>query len=197
MELALFASNDCGPLMGLKRYDEARALLFACRDVFERENSVEGLGKVFLALADLEHDLGHAMTAQQFGETGVRYVYTRGDPADAVAAHYNIGEYIKSSEGERSEALAHRLAAALISVATGLGEVAGYLAALASNLRGSGPEGRAALPADFAALCATVEKIEGVRFREMIERLTGGPAECDQLFRQVVSAALEAANKPE
>jgi hypothetical protein len=46
-------------------------------------------------------------------------------------------------------------------------------------------------------LCATVEKIEGVRFREMIERLARGPAECGQLFRQVVARALEEASKPE
>jgi hypothetical protein len=93
--------------------------------------------------------------------------------------------------------VAHRLAAVLIAVATQSGDAASDLGRLVRDLRHAGAEGRAALPSDFAALCATVEKVEGVRFREMIERLTGGPAKCEELFRRIVATTLEAANKPE
>jgi tetratricopeptide (TPR) repeat protein len=197
LELASFAFNDYGPLLRLERYEEAGELLRTCRDVFERENSIEMLGKVFSALADLEDELGRRMTAQHFEETALRYRYAQGDPRDANISHFNISNYIIRRQGSWSEALPHRLAAVLISVATQSGDVAGDFAALVRDLRNAGPEGRAALPADFAGLCATVEKIEGVRFREMIERLAGGQAECDEIFQQVVTTALEAANKPE
>jgi hypothetical protein len=196
-DLAYTAFNDYGPLLRLKRYGEAGKLLRDCREVFDRENSIEMLGKVFSALAALEDELGRSLTALHFGETALRYTYTRGDPDDAAIGHFNIANYIIKRQGPWSDALAHRLAAVLIGVALQSGRAARNLATLVRNLRDAGPEGRTALPPDFAALCATVEKIEGVRFREMIERLVGGAAECDQLFRNVVATALEAANKPE
>jgi hypothetical protein len=133
------------------------------------------------------------MMAQQFQETALRYTYAQGDPGDALLSHFNISNYIIKSCGPRNEALAHRLAAVLITAAIQSGRTRQYFVALVRDLR----DGGAALPADFAELCATVEKAEGVRFRELIERLVGGPAECDELFRQVVTHALEAANKPE
>src|SRR5262249_8235114 len=167
------------------------------RDVFERENSIEMLGMVFSALADLEDDLGHPATARHFEETAFRYKYVQGDPEGAAGSHFNISNYITNSRGDRVDSLAHRLAAALIVLATQSGRATSGLAALVRDLRSAGLEGRAALPPDFAALSATVEKVEGVRFREMIERLAGGPTECEELFRQVVADALEAANKPE
>jgi tetratricopeptide (TPR) repeat protein len=196
-ELARAAFNDYSPLLRLKRYDEAGELLRACRDVFERENSIEMLGKVFSALADLEDKLGRRMTAQDFEKTALRYTYAHGDPDSAHISHFNISNYITRGQGDRHEALAHRLVAALIDVAMRSGRAAGSLGALVQDLREAEPEGRAALPTDFAALCATVEQVEGVRFREMIERIAGGPAECDELFRQVVAAALERASNPE
>jgi tetratricopeptide (TPR) repeat protein len=189
------AFNDYGPLLRLKRFSEASELLFNCREVFDREKSLEGLGKVFSALANLEDDLGRSMTARDFEQTALRYKYAQGNPGDVLISHFNIANYIIGSQGSWSEAIAHRLAAALIAVAMHSGHAASGRAALLRDLRN--PEGCAALPADFDALCATVEKIEGVRFREMIERLAGGPAECEELFRQVVARALEAANKPE
>jgi tetratricopeptide (TPR) repeat protein len=197
LERACTAFNDYGALLGLNRYGEAGELLRPCRDVFERENSIEMLGKVFSALADLEANLGHPTTAQQFEETALRYKYTQDVPDVASISHFNISHYINNGRGEERDALAHRLAAALIGAAMQSGRASRYFSALVRDLRNVGPEGRAALPVDFAALCATVEKIEGVRFREMIERLPGGPAECGQLFRQVVARALEEASKPE
>jgi hypothetical protein len=189
--------NNYVPLMGLKRYDEAGESLRACRDVFERENSIDALGKVFSALADLEDEMRRPATAQNFEETALRYKYAQSDPDAAAVSHFNISNYINKSQGEWREALAHRLAAVLIVVVMQSGRAVRLFAALVRDLRNAGPEGSAAFPADFAALCEAVEKIEGVRFREMIERLAGGPAECDELFRQVVASALEEASKPE
>jgi tetratricopeptide (TPR) repeat protein len=182
LELASTAFNDHRPLCRLNRYAEAIELLRACRDVFERENSIEMLGKVFSALANLEDDLGRSVPAQQFEKTALRYKYAQSDPRGANISHFNLSNYITKGQGELREVLGHRTAAVLIAIATQSGDAAGDLAALARNLRDAGPEGRAALPVDFAALCAGVESVEGVRFREMIERLAGGPAECDEPF---------------
>jgi tetratricopeptide (TPR) repeat protein len=197
LELARFSFHDSGALLRLNRFEEAGELLRHCRHVFERENAVGDLGKVFSAVADLEENLGRPTLARQFEKTALRYKYAQGDLASARISHFNIANYVTRSQGPWSEAIAHRLAAVLIAVAMQSGRAAPNLSALVGDLQYGGPEGRIALPADLAALCATVEKIEGVRFREMIERFAGGPAECDELFRQVVTAALEAANKPE
>ena len=59
LEVARTRYNDYGPLIGLGRYGEAHALLMECREVFESEGYLQGLGTVFSALADLEDDLGH------------------------------------------------------------------------------------------------------------------------------------------
>jgi len=192
LEQARTAFNDYGPLLRLTRYDEAQAVLFACREVFERENSIDALGAVYGALAQLEDARGHPETAQGFEKTALRYKYTHGDPASAAVSHSNIAEHFIKDHGARSEALAHRLGAVMIGKTMGSGDAAQWLAALAGDIRRAGPEGHAALPADFDALCAAVEKVEGVRFREMVERLAGG-----ELFRQVVAEALKLAEKSE
>ena len=41
LDLARTSFNDYGPLLSLERYDEASSLLMACRDVFEKERSIE------------------------------------------------------------------------------------------------------------------------------------------------------------
>jgi tetratricopeptide (TPR) repeat protein len=195
LELASTAFNDYGPLLELKRYAEADKLLRHCREAFERENSIEMLGKVFSALAELEAGLGRSITAQDFEKMALRYKYAQGQPDAVRLSHYNISNYIVNSRGAWNEALAHRFAAVLIAFAMQSGHAVDHLVQLMLHLRGAGPGGRAALPGDFAALCTTVEKIEGLRFREMIEHLAGGPAECEGLFQRLVTGALEAATK--
>ena len=69
LDLARTSFNDYFPLLRLERYDEASSLLMACRDVFEKERSVEMLGMVFSALADLKDRLGQVDQAISFEET--------------------------------------------------------------------------------------------------------------------------------
>jgi hypothetical protein len=96
---------------------------------------------------------------------------------------------------DRSEAQAHRLAAVMIAVATSSGSAPGHLSRLAADIRASGEAGRAELPADFDALCGIVEQVEGVRFRELMRRLAGDEAACDQLLQAIVEAAVKAASE--
>ena len=51
LEVARTRYNDYGPLIRLGRYGEAHALLMECREVFESEGDLPGLGMVFSALA--------------------------------------------------------------------------------------------------------------------------------------------------
>ncbi len=94
LEQARLLFNDYGPLLRLRRYDETGELLRHCREVAERENSVELLGAVFSALADLQDELGHPETAQHFEETALRFSYAEGTPEGIGVSHSNLPVYI-------------------------------------------------------------------------------------------------------
>jgi tetratricopeptide (TPR) repeat protein len=179
--------NDYGPLLRLQRYNQAHELLVGCREAFEAENDVVALGVTLSALADLEHILGRPAEAQRFEKAGLRLTYIAGHPRPCRISHFNLAIYVIESQGAWEEVLAHQLAASCISVLTQAGDMPRDLQAVADGLRRAGPSGRAALPANFDALCATVERVEGVRFREMVERLADGRIGGDELLQQVLA----------
>jgi tetratricopeptide (TPR) repeat protein len=59
LEQAKFRFNDYAPLLRLGRHADAGSILTECRAVFERENAIDALGRVFSALGNLENNLGH------------------------------------------------------------------------------------------------------------------------------------------
>jgi hypothetical protein len=61
-------------------------------------------------------------------------------------------------------------------------------ASLASDLRFAGAPGAAALPADFVTLCDAVEQIEGVRFRELVEKLAADRVSGDELLQRFLAS---------
>jgi len=186
IERAKTRFNDYGPLLRLKRHDDARSILIGCRAVFERENAVTLLGPVFSALGDLEDKLDHRPGARQFEETALRFEYVAGDPRAINISHFNLANYITRDEGPWRDVVAHRLAAVLISVLTQAGDAASDIAALGRDHQRAGP---ASLPPDFATLCAIVEQVEGVRFRELVERFAAGQTNGDELLKKVVAMA--------
>lgn len=190
LEVAQTRSNDYGPLLGLGRYGEARALLHACRAVFEGEGSVANLGKVFTALADLEDTLGHRGQAVAFEETALRYSYLAGDPRDCAISHHNLSNYLERAGQERKTCLAHRLAAGVIGFQTGSGGLATTLRNLALDFAKFAPD-PPPLPDSFDELCCMVEAVEGVRFRELFERLPRRAASGDEALREVLRLAQE------
>jgi hypothetical protein len=193
LEQARTLFNDYGPLLSLRRYDQARALLLACQAIFERESSVEMIGMVLSARADLEARLDYPAQAKSLELAALRYEYIQGEPDSAEISHFNLDNYLLEA-GEPREALAHRLVAAMIAVATSSGRAPENLGRLAADIRASG-EGRAALPEDFDALSKLVEQVEGVRFGELMRRVVGDAAACDPLFQTVVKAAVEVASQ--
>jgi tetratricopeptide (TPR) repeat protein len=194
LEQAWTLFNVYGPLLRLRRYDEARSVLLGCQAIFERLNSVETIRKVLSARANLESNLGHLAEAKSLEAAALRFKYIEGDPGSIQVSHSNFANYLMKGGGGRREALAHRLATAMITVASSSGDAPGDVARVAAGIRASG-EGRAALPADFDSLCKIVEQVEGVRFGEVMRRLAGDGAACDQLFQAVVEAVVEAASK--
>jgi tetratricopeptide (TPR) repeat protein len=195
LEQAQTLFNNYGPLLTLHRYDEARAVLLACQATFERENSIAGVGRVLSARADLEDELGHMTEAKSLQEAALRFKYIEGDPDSIRISHFNLANYLLRGGDQQREALAHRLVAAMIAVDSSSDRARENLARLAADIRASGEAGRAALPADFDSLCKMVEQVEGVRFGDLMRRLAGDTAACDQLFQGVVEAAVEAASK--
>jgi len=187
LELAKTCFNDYGPMLSLKRYVEAEKLLAACREVFEEERSIEMLGKVFIALASLKYRLGQKDQAIRFLETAFRYTYPLGNPVDISNIHHNLASYL-SEAGLRS-ALDHRMASASIRYYIGSGNLASSLRLLARDLAKFGP---VALPSSFNQLVYRLELLEGVQFRELLEKLPKRYEDGDQLLKNLVKMAKSA-----
>ena len=182
--------NDYGPLLELRCYEDAHALLQDCRAVFEREGHVEMLGKVFGALAHLEGELGHGRQAIAFSETALRYTYLAGNREDCAIGHFNLAESLMRGGGPPKVVLAHRLAAGVIDFQTGSGGLVQDLSALVWHLTQSAPD-LPPLPDSFDELCRIVEAVEGVRFRELCEHLPRRAPTGDEALREVLRLAQE------
>jgi len=87
-------------------------------------------------------------------------------------------------------ALAHRLAAGAIRFQTGSGRLATTLWNLAIDFAQFIPD-PPPLPESFDELCRMVEAVEGVRFRELFERLPRRAATGDEALREVLRLALD------
>jgi hypothetical protein len=91
--------------------------------------------------------------------------------------------------GRRPDALPHRLAAALIEFQTESGGLAATLRALGRDLA------ETAAPTSFAELFAAVERVEGVRLRELFAALPRRAASADDALAQVLAQVLALARQ--
>lgn len=182
LDLARSRFSEYSPLLSLKRYDEAGRLLLYCKDVFEKERSVRDLGMVFSALADLISILGRIDQAISFEETALRYSYLFGDPESISISHYNLAIYLGRA-GSRS-ALDHSLADAIICYQMSSGLLT--LEGLIQDLDNFGPD---ALPESLDQLCQRLEQVEGVRFRELWQRLPKRAEDGDLLLKEIIETA--------
>lgn len=178
IEIATAHLNNYGPLTSLNRNAEARTLLEDCRDAFEEERAINELGRVYGSLAHLENTEGRPEVAARFQQTSLRYSYQSGQPKDCVIGHNNLANYLERAAGRSITALAHWLAAGVISIQTGSGQLLG---AIVNLTRSTLPPA----PPSFAQLCAVVEQIEGVRFRELFARLPKRFADGDAAIQAV------------
>lgn len=188
LEVARTRFNDYFPLLRRGCYGEARALLHACRAVYQEEGYMAGLGKVFSALADLEDTLGHHGQAVALAETGLRYDYLAGNPEECAIDHHNLSNYLQRAGREGKTYLAHRLAAGVVRFQTDSGMLASTLQNLAIDFGQFAPD-PPPLPASLDELCRIVEAVEGARFRELFEGLPRRAASGDEVLREVVRLA--------
>ncbi len=164
LEIAGTRFNDYGPLLGLHRFDKARRLLEACRDVFQQHQHHALLGKVYTALADLEDNQGHRDAAIRFAKSALKYIYQASEPEDCGISHNNLATYLKRADQSAETWLPHLLAAALIRVQIGSGT-------LQTSLRNLARSDLPAVRPSFDAVADVVEQIEGIRFRALFDRL--------------------------
>jgi hypothetical protein len=192
VEIAKTLFNDYGPLIRLGRLTKAGELLHACRDVFEREHDYEALGKVYSALADLEDKQHHREPAVSLESIALKYTYQSLQPEDCAISHHNLSNYLKRLGASRERWLAHRLAAALIRVQTGSGF-------LPTTLRNLALSDLPPAPPTFDEVAAAVEKIEGVHFRDLFNRLPepfpDGDAALAAIWQMIPGAKAELARE--
>jgi hypothetical protein len=100
----------------------------------------------------------------RFQEVALAYAYRDGQPDKCAVGHNNLAGCLQRQGGATVAGLAHGLAAATI----GLQMRSGLLSTTLSNLaRSDLPPA----PPTFAAVAEEVERVEGVRFRALFERL--------------------------
>lgn len=193
LEIARAKFNNYGQLLELKRFPEVQQLLQECRSAFEDAGYTDGLQAVFSALASLEGRIGNTGQSVHHERTALRYTYVIGDPENCAISHFNLATYLMRTSAPPETALAHRLAAALIELQTSSGGLAMTLDALARHLTRLAPT--PPLPRDFDHLCEIVEQVEGVRFRELFDRLPKENAATGDEALQRVLALVEEIRK--
>jgi tetratricopeptide (TPR) repeat protein len=186
LEVARMRFNDHGPLLRLRRYDEARSLLHQCLAVFESAGGSGDLGDVHSAIAHLEYQLQHFQEAARHESAALRLRYPTLLPRTCALSHFNLAIYLTQTNADARLALAHRLASVLISCQTNDGELPRGLDAVRKHLALISPSDP---PASFDELCRLVEQTEGVRFRDLFSRLPQRAASGDEALRTVLEMA--------
>ena len=181
LELAQNRFSDTDPLRALKRHHEALEMILECKEIYEREKYIPGLGRVFAALANLEGDLGNLDRAICFGEDFMRNSYLAGNTEDISLSHINQAIFLSKTGPDK--VLAHDLAGGMICYLTQSGLQKDSLSNLLIDLAEFGSR---ALPSSFDQVCSIVDEVEGVRFRELFRNLAGPDADGDQVMRAVI-----------
>jgi tetratricopeptide (TPR) repeat protein len=183
------AFNDYGPLIGLGRLAQARALLIDCREAFEQADDIPGLARTLSALADVEDALGHGQRAVDLGREALRFGYAVGDPDGVGVSHHNMANYLQGSGADPGLVRAHQVAAAVIAYWIGSGFLPGRLAALGRLLVVDG----SSVPRSFGRVCALVGHVPGVDLAGLLARLPSRAPDPDTAVQAVLAAAPDAA----
>jgi len=167
-ERAITWFNDYTPLLELERLHDAEKLLGDCREAFELDGDFNGLGLVFGALADLTGRRGRPHEAAESQRISLRYCYTADNPETCCVGHHNLASYLLCLSPEADQALAHLLAAGVLSERLQQGRPGKTFEALAQH-----PRPFPAWARSFDAVADRVERTDGVRFRKLVASLPG------------------------
>jgi hypothetical protein len=164
-ELARTRFNAYAPLVRLSHLDDAEQVLLACQQVFEATGDTTALGNVFSARADLKDDRGHHRRAVELEQAALRFKYRHPELEALAISHHNLAACLGRAGHPGTEVVGHRLAAALLVLATGrAARYADAVRVLTGELRRFGEQ---ALPADLDQLAAVVQAVPGVRFADI------------------------------
>jgi hypothetical protein len=196
-EIARARFNDYGPLIRLKRLDEALDLLLDCRQVFQDARDAEMLGMIFSALAEVESRRGHGDAAIRLERDALRYSYLAWDVRNIAANYHNHGITLRIWGRRPSLSLTCHLAATLIGDLTGTGDIHKSLSAAADTLREMSHY--IVPPRDVAHLCDRLAEIPGTDLPALIAGLSPAPAVAEQALRDIITKLRRAShsNNPE
>ena len=124
----------------------------------------------------------------------LRYKYRILDASNIVISHQNLGIYLRRHARQPHAALAHHLAAALISVLTGSDEPVSSLIAAGRDLKSLGDD--ASTPADIADLCRQVSEVPGVDLARLLTALGASRELAEQAYQEVTARVQAAAAAP-
>ena len=197
-ETARTRFNNCVPLLGLGRLDEAEHVLRDCQATSETVGDISMLGTVFGAKADLEDHRGHHQDAAEFQRSALRLQYVHPDPGEIAVAHYNLANYLSRGTEYSAEQRAHRLAAALLYHFTGdTYYLTDTLRVLADELSGNTHTPDApVLPTTLPEVIGLVDEGDGVRFGDLAAALCSDPDTADQALTDLLATATTLPDQP-
>ena len=193
LQLASTRYNDYHPLVALKRFPEARALIEECRPVFETDGNPERLAGILAATASLEHAVRGPAAAIVFAEAALRLHYRAQHPAGCAAGHFNLANYLMWASAPAARSLAHHVAATAIGLLTQSGMLRIGFNALVVQILALGPGARNEMPASFEQLRVRVDAVDGVAFLPMIEMLNNEQTNLEGLVKAIVEKAFQLA----
>ncbi|HEX3464977.1 MAG TPA: CHAT domain-containing protein [Candidatus Elarobacter sp.] len=169
----------------LGHFEEAAVLLVECRTLAEAENNIPLLIEIASALGDLEFERGAPRDALAFWRSALRWEYTEADVQHLLRRHYRISREMGLAGEDRTTAVAHAMAGALIATVSGtdLGPLETLLAVFFRHV-GSGGLG-VVWPDDFDRLCAALDGEVGPRFREVVTAFEPSATTVNETLRAV------------
>ena len=110
------------------------------------------------------------LNSVQTQEIALRTAYAEGDPERCAVHHLNLANQLEHAGGTLEKLLAHRLAGGVILFQADSPLLTDALVNLAMSYVRAAPR-QPPLPREFDDLCALVEAVDGVRFRELVTGL--------------------------
>lgn len=166
---------------------EARELLYQCRDTFDRAGDDAMTAEVLTALADVDARLGHLNRSVEQEIEALTLRYRLADAEAIAASHHNLAGYLILGEQDPRAVWAHGLAAAVIHYQINSPRSTTSVEAI-GRFVGRGSGGTAAAPSSFADVCQMVDRLPGVRFAELFAQLPAraadGQAAIDEIMRR-------------
>jgi tetratricopeptide (TPR) repeat protein/NAD(P)-dependent dehydrogenase (short-subunit alcohol dehydrogenase family) len=109
-ELARTRLNQCEPLIGLGRLDEAQRVLEGCLPVYRSAGAAASEARCLSALGNVWDKRNEPSQAIALARQALAVCNTLPDPSERAISHGNLSNYFAKA-GRHAEAAAHRLAA--------------------------------------------------------------------------------------